>query len=58
MEKICKNINEVGSWGRLFERTCSERVKNGIQRVLTSKHGFCLERAYAEMKAYKKYPDV
>lgn len=58
MEKICKDINEVGSWGRLFERRCSERVKNGIKRVLTSKHGFCLERAYAEMKAYKEYPDV
>lgn len=52
------NVKEVETWGRLFERTCSERVKAGINRAVNAKHSFCLERAYAEMKAYEQYPDV
>lgn len=48
----------VETWGRLMERTCSERVKTAIKTVLDAKHGFCLERAYAEMRAYEKYPEV
>ena len=48
----------VETWGRLMERTCSTRVKTGISRVLHAEHGFCLERAYAEMEAYQEYPDV
>lgn len=52
------DANEIETWGRLFERTCSERVKTGIKRAVNAKHSFCLERAYAEMKAYQLYPDA
>lgn len=53
-----RKAETVETWGRLMERTCSERVKKGIATVRGARHGFCLERAYAEMEAYQKYPNV
>ncbi len=53
-----KKDQKVETWGRLQKKTCSERVKTAIATVRGAEHGFCLERAYAEMDAYKNYPDV
>lgn len=50
-------MEKVELWGRLQERTCSDRVKKGIARVLKATPKFDLERAYAEMKVLKEYKD-
>jgi formate C-acetyltransferase len=50
------NIEDVGSWQQHFVPTCSDRIKNAKKRVLTSME-ICVERARAQMKALKQYPD-
>ncbi|MBL7120311.1 MAG: hypothetical protein ISS53_06465 [Dehalococcoidia bacterium] len=47
---------DVGSWQRVFKRTCSERVQKAITRARTPTE-ICLERARAEIKAYEQYKD-
>ena len=53
---VNEKTGNVGSWQQLFVPTCSDRVKNAKKRVLRSME-ICVERARAQMKALKQYPD-
>src|SRR5665647_1735252 len=52
----CETKN-IGTWGQLIDRTCSDRVKKGIGRCGSAKPSICVEHARAEMKAYEQYKD-
>lgn len=57
MENMKNNYDAVETWGRIEKAKYSDRVKKGVERVLNTRPGFDLERAYAEMKAYIEYKD-
>lgn len=55
MKEKVTNLDTVETWGRLQKRKYSDRVKDGVDRVINTRPGFDLERCYAEMEAYTKY---
>ena len=48
-----KNVAEVGTWQHYFERTCSDRVKKGIDRAVRTPE-VCLEHALTEIEVHKE----
>jgi len=46
------DVDKIGSWQEVFERTCSDRVKKAIDRAVRTPE-ICLEHAEAEMKVYE-----
>lgn len=51
--KKVADVNKIGSWQEVFERTCTDRVKKAIKRAVRTPE-ICLEHARAEIAVHEE----